>query len=888
MNYFIAQKIDEYEKTANKTEKVLKIKHCLEFIIIYYATTFYCHTRAEEKVSKEIVDIIITNFYKRNPLLSSWIKLLKSSAELLRLDIKNFDRELGVHVQAAAKQFLPDPSKKDILDVADLKTVLDSIHIIRNRAFDHANNISAKSVEILLANKYAELPYKMTDFLESKNKSQLLLAENITQCLDDGEKHMCSFINLEGGIRRNIEIDIAEISEPENLYTSHLYCYFPLYKRFIPTRPFIIFRDSHYYYYNSVDNKSLPIYSDLFSPKTIVVKQYEKAFLSLIEEDSRLIDTSRLDLKLRNENGILNNIPAPSYKSFIGRTETIDKIYKALNHKRTFLITISGIGGVGKSAIAIKIARNLIEDSDKIYSFLIWVSAKKTHLLPDGIKTESQIFNNIGQLLDLILRITGFTDALDYSFTAKKQFCIDILSLDSFLIIVDNFETLPNTKEFLDFFEEVGDKCDKTKILITTRHQLGAAEKIIDLKEFSLTEYTEFVSNLVTEKFPIKDKIGADTIRKLYDFTGGLPLATEFILGQISDQHSLQKILKKIKENENSKNDILEFSYNESFSLLKDDERKVLFAISLLDIPNINNIWLLTGLDEFDIEDIISKLKKLSFINENFEQAKTIFSILPLTKIFLMKKLDEDQALSTELKAKYEEYKYITTAYEIQQHSKGTDISSRDNLAMMLAKAAYSFASQGNFNKSEEYFKRAVEYDPKQSAVWFNWAIAERDFSNIIKDEYFKKASMLSTGKDREEILFEWGKALFNFKSHKESIAIFDEIIKLNPNNKNAYHLLGKAYYEIGRNLFKKNYFEEMKQNYSKSKDAFTKSLYPEPQTDFERNSNTVGYYFLAKISRYIKDLKGSLAYIKKGLELQPNNFKLLEFQEQIKPFLQK
>jgi len=114
MNYLVSQKIQEYEQVGNITERVVKINQSLEFIIMYYATIFYCHTKAEKLVSKEIVEIILTNFHKKNPLTSSWIKLLKASLDLLKIDQKNFDKNLGVKIQIAAKEFLPDSSKKKI------------------------------------------------------------------------------------------------------------------------------------------------------------------------------------------------------------------------------------------------------------------------------------------------------------------------------------------------------------------------------------------------------------------------------------------------------------------------------------------------------------------------------------------------------------------------------------------------------------------------------------------------------------------------------------------------------------------------------------------------------------------------------------------------------
>ncbi len=65
MNYLITRKIEDFEKVSNPVEKVIKTKYCLEFLIIYYASIFYNHTKLIEKVNKDMIEIIQCNFYKK-------------------------------------------------------------------------------------------------------------------------------------------------------------------------------------------------------------------------------------------------------------------------------------------------------------------------------------------------------------------------------------------------------------------------------------------------------------------------------------------------------------------------------------------------------------------------------------------------------------------------------------------------------------------------------------------------------------------------------------------------------------------------------------------------------------------------------------------------------
>ena len=335
--------------------------------------------------------------------------------------------------------------------------------------------------------------------------------------------------------------------EFENVYSKNLYCFFTKNNFFVPLSPFFIFLDNQYFYHTGVDNKSHPVYSEIFSTRCISIPKYENAFQQLIEDDLNLLKSSEISNKLTSKNNVFHNLSPPLYTRFVGRDETIDTIIKALKHLRTYLISINGIGGIGKSAITIKTAEDLVEYESTLFSYIIGVSAKKTYLATDGkIKSETQIFSNLIQLLDVILKITGFHEYLKYTTNVKKQLVLEILLLDKFLIILDNFETLPNPSEFLNFFEEIGNQYLETKIIITSRHQYGSCDKIINLKELQYSEFVDIINNLFDEKFQIDGKVHSDEIKTFFKITGGLSLATEFFVGQISQEYPRKK---NIKEN---------------------------------------------------------------------------------------------------------------------------------------------------------------------------------------------------------------------------------------------------------------------------------------------------------------------------------------------------
>jgi len=882
MNHLIFKKISDFEQCSNPSERCIRINHALEFVSTYYATAFYCHTKQQRLVSRELVELIQTNFNKRNPLTSSWLKLLTYSVTLLKIKISFTDVNLNKEIQLIAKYFLPDSSKKEVKDSPSLKDICDCISIIRSKGFAHANTFSKDCLDFLIEHSFDKLPYYLTNCLSNHDSSKLYLADVICSSLNDGQEHSSFFFDMSSEIIKTVSIKKSEQFDFENIYSKYLYCFFPNSRNFISLTPFFLHRDGNNYVYSGIDNKSHPVFSDIASTNNISVKIYEDAFNEIIKDDIDLLNTNSIPVKLKCDNNVYHNIPSPPYERFIGRSDSISKVLKALANRRIFLIGISGIGGVGKSAIAIKVATDLFNSSKPMFSYLIWVSAKRTHLSPEGIMVSDQVFTNLTQLLDIILKTTGFQYECNLTYLDKKAAVIDVLSLDKFLVIVDNFETVNNPQEFLSFFEEIGDKCHDSKILLTTRHQLGSSEKVVDLREFTENEYHDFVRYLANSKYFISKRLDDSIVEKLYQITGGLALATEYIVGQLanSDKNPMH-IIERFTTHLSSKDNILDFSFTESFNLLSETDKKVLFAISLLDTPVHNSISFLTGLDEFDVDESISKLTRYSFINVNEDNQ---YSLLPLTKAFLNTKLEKAQALHDQLVAKYNEYVFITlVSEEISSSSYAIEnIISKDNIALRFAKAAFIMAKQGNFTKSEEYFNQAVGYDAKNSQVWLYWATASRDFSNTLKDDYFTNAIKYSSESDKENIMLEYGRALSSVGRDKDCIEVLEKVTQFNPNNHNAYHLLGKAYYDIGRNLWKKCEYHTMKKYYLISTDYFLKSIYNNPDSHFEKNSNAIAYYYLAKIARFQRDFKNALEYVEMGLLMQPHNFKFLDFKDDI------
>jgi hypothetical protein len=66
---------------------------------------------------------------------------------------------------------------------------------------------------------------------------------------------------------------------------------------------------------------------------------------------------------------VYHNLPQPDYGRFIGRQGELVQVHRILRsypHSRHPMVTIDGIGGIGKSALALEVAHRYLRDYDRL------------------------------------------------------------------------------------------------------------------------------------------------------------------------------------------------------------------------------------------------------------------------------------------------------------------------------------------------------------------------------------------------------------------------------------------------------------------------------------------------------------------------------------------
>jgi LuxR family glucitol operon transcriptional activator len=328
---------------------------------------------------------------------------------------------------------------------------------------------------------------------------------------------------------------------------------------------------------------------------------------------------------------VLHNLPQPDYERFIGREKELKHLMDLLNSKsRHFLISIDGVGGVGKSSLALEIATYFLQnisDLEKSEQFdaIIWVSAKKTVLTPDGVISRSQTHRTLDDIYQTISVVLD-NEAIKKSPADQQNAVVrDALSKQRTLLIIDNFETIDDEK-VVSFLLDLP---FPTKALITTRTRVGASNSL-SLTGMHRDEAFDFINQECVKK---QVELQQGQKQRLFDRTGGIPLAMSWCIAQMGMGYPVESVLTRLGR---SNSDVALFSFRGSLDIVQSDPiaYDLLLSLSLFaSTASRESLGIIAGCDEnfLDRDDGLAKLEKMSLINSY--QGR--FSMLPLTKEFV-------------------------------------------------------------------------------------------------------------------------------------------------------------------------------------------------------------------------------------------------------------
>lgn len=355
-----------------------------------------------------------------------------------------------------------------------------------------------------------------------------------------------------------------------------------------------------------------------------------------------------------------HNLPRRTYSQFVGRHKELKELAKLMlpyPKSRHFAVTLDGIGGVGKSALALEFAHRHREhytalSEDERFEAIVWVTAKRTLLTARGIQQRQQTFSTLADLYREIANVLEVPTILQVDMEQQRTLLERSLSDQRTLLVIDNLETVDD-EELLTFIRELP---DPTKVIVTTRHRIDIAMPIRVLG----MPYDDACELMVAEAANRQIELTIEDIDNLFRRTAGVPLALVWSIALMSIGHSVEAVVRRLGSGHS---DIARFCFAESVEHIRGRDAYYLLLTLAVFEYNVNRVMLgeVAGLgnDEIGRDDGLAELEQLSLINKDNDR----FNILPLTRTFILDELKQQPALEQQLREKW--ISYLTEAAQV-------------------------------------------------------------------------------------------------------------------------------------------------------------------------------------------------------------------------------
>ncbi|MBO3461185.1 NB-ARC domain-containing protein [Aetokthonos hydrillicola Thurmond2011] len=345
------------------------------------------------------------------------------------------------------------------------------------------------------------------------------------------------------------------------------------------------------------------------------------------------------------------NLPAREYTAFVGRTQETTRLMELLDFQHpAHLISVDGIGGVGKTTLVVEVAYRCLEGSHTehfvkslaAFEAIIFTSAKQNHLTSIGIlprltreRTLRDICREIARVLDLC-EITNLP--LEEQFNPIRE----KLSRTKTLLIVDNLETIEDQQEVLSFLYDLP---PTVKVIITTREQ--ALFVPIRLGCLPREHGLRLIEHEVKEK---GINLSAKEQERLFDGVSGIPGAIIYAVGQMAGGYLLEDVLAQIREPEG---DVARFCFAGSVIPLRGTPpHHLLMALSLGVQPVTRETAASVAFEQADpaiTSQGLAKLQQLSLVYQH--QGR--YSLLECTREYAAAELAFDRELAQKLQQRW-------------------------------------------------------------------------------------------------------------------------------------------------------------------------------------------------------------------------------------------
>lgn len=301
-------------------------------------------------------------------------------------------------------------------------------------------------------------------------------------------------------------------------------------------------------------------------------------------------------------------------------------------------ISIEGLGGIGKTALARVVAFDLARDSE--FDGICWISARHTFLSDSGaLELLPQAARSVTDVVNRLATQLGFTELAGLDLSDKLERLSTFLATVRYLIVIDNLESLEDVDALLPALASLG---EPTRFLLTSRQSLTHYPFVQRLTIPPLT-FEDSLSLVESELTRRRREVALSPVNaaRLYDVVGGMPLALKLIAAQLA-RWPLDVILESLRQATlPTPESLYTFIYRQAWAALDNNARELL--VSLLTIApegdDIEWLRLVSFLPPAAFDQALAQLLAYSLLETVGEPDYPKFRLHRLTVTFLQSEI---------------------------------------------------------------------------------------------------------------------------------------------------------------------------------------------------------------------------------------------------------
>jgi len=374
----------------------------------------------------------------------------------------------------------------------------------------------------------------------------------------------------------------------------------------------------------------------------------ESTMYKMQRQAIRRLTAILLDMERKDETNRLSDfdsrIPPQSYNHLIGVDNQLDRLRKVLlTPEPPWLIVLTGLGGIGKTALAHAMYKHLILEA-QVFCDFAWISAQQQFLDPVGlIRSVDQPSLTAADLTEMLAAQLLPTSVMPKPFSVNEALhgLLAVMRQTPHLVVVDNLETLCDLETLVPLLRRLA---GPSKFLLTSREALYSEP---DIHHFSVPELSKADAlKLVRYEASIRnlpDVTAADdkTLSPIFETVGGNPLALKLIVGQLC-YLSLDRVLQNLREAHGRKTEELyRYIYWDSWKQLSSEAQSVLLLMPLFSSngTELINIERVSDVKSDGLLEALEQLASLSLVNISGDFRNRRYGIHRLTETFLLQEV---------------------------------------------------------------------------------------------------------------------------------------------------------------------------------------------------------------------------------------------------------